>query len=123
MCNYNFNTSGYLKKPLARVSQQVIGAHGKGWQKRLAKGWRKFGEGLAQGWSRVGECRQIVAERFLAPSNFAIPQTPAQKSGFVTPWLPSFPGFTRCFEALSKFLLLCVAKLISSYQNLVVLVS
>ena len=24
------------------------------WQKRLAKGWRKVGEGLAKGWQRVG---------------------------------------------------------------------
>ena len=38
---------------LTRVSKQVPGAHGKrglerGWQKRLAKGWRKVGEGLNQ---------------------------------------------------------------------------
>ena len=25
------------------------------WQKRLAKGWRKVGEGLVKGWRRVGE--------------------------------------------------------------------
>ena len=45
------------KKPLTRVSKRVPGAHGKrglerGWQKRLAKGWRKAGEGLAKGWRR-----------------------------------------------------------------------
>ena len=48
------------KKPLTRVSKRVPGAHGnrgleRGWQKRLAKGWRKVGEGLAKGWHRVGE--------------------------------------------------------------------
>ena len=48
------------KKPLTRVSKRVPGAHGKrglerGWQKRLAKGWRKVDEGLAKGWHRVGE--------------------------------------------------------------------
>ena len=25
----------------------------RGWHKRLAKGWRKVGEGLAKGWRRV----------------------------------------------------------------------
>ena len=49
-----------IKKQLTRVSKPVPGVHGKrglerGWQKRLAKGWRKVGEGLAQGWHRVGE--------------------------------------------------------------------
>ena len=46
------------KKPLTSVSKRVPGVHGKrglerGWQKRLAKGWRKVGEGLAKGWRRV----------------------------------------------------------------------
>ena len=46
------------KKPLTRVSKRVPGAHGKrglerGWQKGLAKGWRRAGEGLAKGWRRV----------------------------------------------------------------------
>ena len=57
---------GPAKKPLTRVCKRVPGAHGKrglgrGWQKRLAKGWRKVGEGLAKGceglakgWRRVG---------------------------------------------------------------------
>ena len=36
------------KKPLTRVSKPVPGAHGKrGMEKRLAKGWRRVGEGLA----------------------------------------------------------------------------
>ena len=53
------------------------GVHGKrvlerGWQKRLAKGWRKVGEGLAKGWRRVGEG---LAD-FLAPSDFGIPEAP-----------------------------------------------
>ena len=39
----------------------------------LAKGWRRVGEGLAKD--------------FLAPSNFAIPEAPVWKSGFVTPWI------------------------------------
>ena len=44
---------------LGCVSKRVPGAHGKrglerGWQKRLAKGWRKVGEGLAKGLQRVG---------------------------------------------------------------------
>ena len=46
------------KKPLTRVSEQVPGAHGekeRGWQKGLAKGWRKIGEKLAKSWRRVGE--------------------------------------------------------------------
>ena len=48
------------KKPLTSVSKRVPGVHGKrglerGWQKRLAKGWRKVGEGLAKGWQRAGE--------------------------------------------------------------------
>ena len=48
------------KKPLTSVSKRVPGVHGKrglerGWQKRLAKGWRKVGEGLARGWRRVGK--------------------------------------------------------------------
>ena len=43
------------KKPLTHVSKRVPGVHGKrglerGWQKRLAKGWRKLGEGSANGW-------------------------------------------------------------------------
>ena len=65
------------KKLLTRVSKRVPGAHGKrglerGWQKRLAKGWRKVGEGLAKGWHSVGEG---LAD-FLAPSNFGIPEAP-----------------------------------------------
>ena len=48
------------KKPWTRVSKRVPGVHGKrglerGWQKRLAEGWRKVGERLAKGWRRVGE--------------------------------------------------------------------
>ena len=40
--------SGSAKKPLTSVSKRVPGVHGKrglerGWQKRLAKGWRKVG--------------------------------------------------------------------------------
>ena len=43
------------KKPLTRVSKPVPGVHGKrglerGRQRRLAKGWRNVGEGLAKGW-------------------------------------------------------------------------
>ena len=58
-----------IQKPLTRVSKQVPGVHGKkglerGWQKRLAEGWRK----LAKVWRRVG--------RFLAPSNIAISEAP-----------------------------------------------
>ena len=42
---------GTTKKLLTRVSKQVPGVHGKrglerGWQKRLAEGWRKVGEGF-----------------------------------------------------------------------------
>ena len=54
---------GFAKKPLTSVSKRVPAVHGKrglerGWQKRLAKGWRKVGEGLAtgklaKGWRRV----------------------------------------------------------------------
>ena len=55
-----------LGNPRSRVSGK------RGWQKRLAKGWRKVGEGLAKGWHRVGE----GLAGFLAPSNFAIPEAP-----------------------------------------------
>ena len=48
----------------------------RGWQKRLAKGWRKVGEGLAKGWHRVGERVGKGLAGFLAPSNFAIPEAP-----------------------------------------------
>ena len=56
----------------------VIGAHGKrslkrGWQKRLAKGWHRVGEGLGKG-------RQRVSLR-VAPSNFAIPKRPFSRAG------------------------------------------
>ena len=69
--------AGKTKKPLTRVSKRVPGAHGnrgleRGWQKRLAKGWRKVGERLAKGWHRVGEG---LAD-FLAPSNFGILEAP-----------------------------------------------
>ena len=52
--------SYFTKKRLTSVSKRVPGVHGKrglerGWQKRLAKGWRKVGEGSAKGWQRVGE--------------------------------------------------------------------
>ena len=64
-------------KLITHVSKRVPGIHGKrglerGWRKRLAKGWRKVGEGLAKGWHRVGEG---LAD-FLAPSNFGIPKEP-----------------------------------------------
>ena len=79
------------KKLLARVSKRVPGAHGKrglerGWKKRLAKGWRKVGEGLAKGWRRVFKG---LAD-FLAPSNFGIPEAPVQRHWFVTPSLRIF---------------------------------
>ena len=50
----------FPEKLLTRVSKRVPGAHRKrglerSWQKRLAKGWRKVGEGFAKGWHRVGE--------------------------------------------------------------------
>ena len=55
----NESECNHSKKPLTRVSKRVPGVYGKeglkrGWQKRLAKGWQRFGEGLAQGWRRVG---------------------------------------------------------------------
>ena len=67
----------FAKKPLTRVSKPAPGVHGKrglerGWKKRLAKGWRKVGEGLAKGWHRVGK----GLAGFLARSNFAIPEAP-----------------------------------------------
>ena len=65
------------KKPLTRVSERVSGVHGKtglemGWWKRLTKGWRRVGEGLAMDWQRVGE----GLAGFLAPSDFAILEAP-----------------------------------------------
>ena len=64
---------GMPKKLLTRVSKPMPGVHGKrglerGWRKRLAKGWLK----VAKGWRRVGK----GLAGFLAPSNFAIPETP-----------------------------------------------
>ena len=58
------------KKPLTHVSKRLPGVRGKrglerGWQKRLAKGWRRVGERVGMG----------LAD-FLAPSNFAILETP-----------------------------------------------
>ena len=55
-----FLETSFTKKPVTRVSKRVPGVHGKrglerGWQRRLAKGWRKVGEGLAKGLHRVGE--------------------------------------------------------------------
>ena len=92
------------KKPSTRVSKRVPGVHGKrglerGWQKRLAKGWRKVGEGLATGWRGVGEG---LAD-FLAPSNFGIPEVPVNREPKVhtnffctkflnTPRGPGHPG-------------------------------
>ena len=56
------------KKPFTRVSQRVMGAHGKrslerGWQKRLAKSWRKVGERLAQSWRRLSLHHQLCNSR------------------------------------------------------------
>ena len=72
------------KKPLSHVSKREPGVYRKrglaekvgrkGWQKRLAKGWRKVGEGLAKGCHRVGE--GLADADFLAPSNFGIPEAP-----------------------------------------------
>ena len=50
---------GWLFPALTSVSKRVPGIYGKrglerGWQKRLAKGWRRVGTGLAKGWRRVG---------------------------------------------------------------------
>ena len=58
------------------------GVHGKrglerGWQKRLAKGWRKVGEGSAKRRRRVGGFPCTL-------SNVAIPEAPVQKNGFLT---------------------------------------
>ena len=54
------NLRGEAKKPLTRVSKRLPGVYGKrglerGWQKRLANGWRKVSERSAQGWRRVGK--------------------------------------------------------------------
>ena len=62
----NKNTKEKKDRGLTRVSKRVPGVQGKrglerGWQKRLAKGWRRVGEGLAD---------------LLAPSNFAILEAP-----------------------------------------------
>ena len=48
------------KKQLTHVSKRVPIAHGKrglgrGWQKRLAKGWRRVGTGLAKGWQGLAK--------------------------------------------------------------------
>ena len=57
LMEYALNSPKKSKKPLTRVSKPVPGAHGKrglerGWQKRLAKGWRRVGKGLAKGWQK-----------------------------------------------------------------------
>ena len=94
-------TPPWTKKPLTRVSKRVPGAHGKrglerGLRKRLAKGWRKVGEGLAKGWHRVG----TGLADFLAPSNFGIPEAAVQRHGFVTPWLESNTSSSRKAQAI-----------------------
>ena len=48
------------RSSLTHVSKPVPGVHGKrglerGWPKRLAKGWRRVGEGLVEGCRRVGK--------------------------------------------------------------------
>ena len=73
--------TSFTKKPLTRFSKPAPGVHGKrglerGWQRRLAKGWRKVGKGLAkglaQGWRRVGR----GWAGFVARSNSAILEAP-----------------------------------------------
>ena len=82
-------------KPLSRVPKRVVGPRkeelgeglvqkvGKGFSKGWRSCWRRYGEGLAQG--------------FLVPSNSAIPETPVWKSGFVTPCLLTLPALQRHF--------------------------
>ena len=70
--------------------KRVPGVYGKkglerGFQKRLAKGWRKFGEWLAQDWRRVGEG---LAD-FPALSNSEFPRRPFRDTGL---WLNGFLG-------------------------------
>ena len=78
VCEHPLCYTPFSKRPLTCVSKPVPGVHGKrgglerGWQKRLAKGWRKVGERFATGWHRVGEG---LAD-FLGPSNFGIPEAP-----------------------------------------------
>ena len=69
-CSHNVSQKVKRISRFSDVSNRVPGAHGnrgleRGWRKRLAKGWRKVGEGLAKGWRRVGEG---LAD-FLAPSS------------------------------------------------------
>ena len=79
----------FPKKLLTRVSERVPGVHGKmgferGWQKRLAKGWRKVGEGFCEGLAKGGQRVGKGLASFLAPSKIAISEAPVSKSGFVT---------------------------------------
>ena len=81
------------KKPLTRVSKPVPEVHGKrglerGWQQRLAKGWRKVGEGLAKGWHKVGEALAKGWRVSLHTPMSQIHEAPVQKTRFVTPWKP-----------------------------------
>ena len=74
------------KKPLTRISKPVPGVHGKrglerGWQKRLAKGWRKVGEGLAKGWRRVGEDLAKGWRVSLHPPISQFPRRPFRRPG------------------------------------------
>ena len=74
------------KKPLTRVSKPAPGVHGKrdlerGWQKRLAKGWRRVGEGLAKGWHRVGEGLAKGWRVCLHPPILQFPMHPFRRRG------------------------------------------
>ena len=64
---------GHVKKRQnsSRVSDFQEAANPCLWQKGLAEGWHRVGEGLAD---------------FLAPSNFGIPEAHVKRHGFVTPW-------------------------------------
>ena len=78
----------------------------RGWQKRLAKGWRKVGEGLAQGWRRVGE---ELAD-FFASSNFGIPEALAEGTptyttmlgAYLSDQIPGGPNLTLTLTLNSK---------------------
>ena len=95
----------FTEKQITCVSKRAPGVHGKrglerGWQKTLEKGWRKVGEGLAKGWHRVGEglAKGRRVSLHGAPFDFAIPEAPIQKSGFVTPWFNAHECVNTFFD-------------------------
>ena len=92
------------KKPFTRVSKRVIGPHGKrslerGWQKRLAKGWRRVGKGFSCALqlcdSRNARLEERVCDSMESPN--------ARRSRKKTPKIPEEYSQIQLFNLLGVF--------------------